>query len=67
MAMFITIMKTVDTTLFYEEILKRLPEPIHAGDYEKFLALWEPQEVKRNEMIMNAGEVPKCTVFGLNG
>lgn len=56
-----------DTTLFHEEILKRLAEPIPAGDYEKFLALWEPKEVKKNELIMRSGEVPKCTVFVLQG
>jgi CRP-like cAMP-binding protein len=59
--------KKIDTTLFHEEILKRVTEPIPDGDYEKFLALWEPKEVKRNEMIMQAGEVPKCTVFVLKG
>lgn len=59
--------KKLDTTLFHEEILKRVTEPIPDGDYEKFLALWEPKEVQRNEMIMYAGEVPKCTVFVLKG
>ena len=37
--------KKIDTTLFHEEILKRVTETIPEGDYQKFLALWEPQEV----------------------
>jgi CRP-like cAMP-binding protein len=59
--------KKFDITLFHEEILKRVTESIPDGDYEKFLALWEPKEVQRNEMITHAGEVPKCTVFVLKG
>lgn len=59
--------KKFDTTLFHEEILKRVTETIPEGDYEKFLALWEPKDVQRNEMIMHSGEAPKCTVFVLKG
>jgi CRP-like cAMP-binding protein len=59
--------KIFDTSIFHEEILKRVPQTIPDGDYERFLKLWEPKEVKRNELIMRAGEVPKSTVFVLKG
>jgi CRP-like cAMP-binding protein len=60
-------MKPIDTTIFKEEIQKRVGKPIPDGDYEKFLALWKHAEVKRNEFIMHAGEIPKFSVFVLKG
>jgi CRP-like cAMP-binding protein len=60
-------MSKSDTSLFFEEIQKRVGNTIPVGDYEKFLALWETRDVKKNEMIMHAGEIPKFTVFVLKG
>jgi CRP-like cAMP-binding protein len=58
--------KNIDTTLFFEEIQKRVGS-VPIGEYEKFLSLWELCEAKKNEMIMSAGEIPKFTVFVLKG
>ncbi|HEY0031290.1 MAG TPA: Crp/Fnr family transcriptional regulator [Bacteroidia bacterium] len=57
--------KQLDTSLFKEELQKRLT--VSEEDYEQFLALWEPQEFKRNEFIQRSGEVPKCSLFVLKG
>lgn len=57
--------KEYQTTLFLEEIQKRITVP--EGQYEKFLALWESKEFKRNEFILKAGEVPKFSMFVLKG
>ncbi|MEY3416643.1 MAG: hypothetical protein RL711_1167 [Bacteroidota bacterium] len=54
-----------DTSLFLEEIQKRIAIP--EGAYEQFLALWEVKKFKRNEMIMRAGEVPSFSIFVLKG
>lgn len=60
-------MKTTqpDTSLFLEEIKKRISIP--EGEYEKFLALWETKSFKRNEFILRAGEVPAFSIFVLKG
>jgi len=56
---------TSDTSLFLEEIKKRIVIP--EGEYEQFLALWEIKKFKRNEIIMKAGEVPLFSIFVLKG
>lgn len=55
----------LDTTIFLEELQKRVAIP--EGQYEQFLALWEPKKFKRNEVIMQEGEVPKFSIFVLKG
>lgn len=54
-----------DSTIFKEEILKRITIP--DGQYEPFLKLWEPMTFKRNEFMLQAGEVPKFSMFVLKG
>jgi CRP-like cAMP-binding protein len=57
--------KEFDSTLFLEELQKRISIP--EGEFEKFLALWEYKVFARNEFILKAGEVPKFSIFVLNG
>ncbi len=54
-----------DTTIFQEEIKKRVTVP--EGHFEKFLDLWEYKKFARNEFILKAGEIPKFTIFVLKG
>ena len=54
-----------DTALFLEELQKRIAIP--KGEFEKFLALWEFKKYNRNEFILQAGEVPKFSIFVLKG
>ena len=54
-----------DCTIFLEELLKRVTIP--AGEYEKFLELWEFKKFSRNEFISKAGEVAKSSIFVLKG
>ena len=54
-----------DTVLFLEELQKRVAIP--EGEFEKFLALWEFKKFNRNEFILQAGEVPKFSIFVLKG
>ncbi len=54
-----------DTTLFLEELHKRVAIP--EGQLEKFLALWEFKKFKRNSFILQAGEIPKFSIFVLKG
>ncbi len=54
-----------DTALFLEELQKRIAVP--EGEFEKFLALWEFKKFNRNEFILQAGEVPKFSIFVLKG
>jgi len=54
-----------DTTLFIEELQKRVVIP--EGEFEKFLALWEFRKFNRNKFILQAGEVPKFSIFVLKG
>lgn len=54
-----------DTALFFEELQKRIVIP--EGEFEKFLALWEFKKFNRNEFIIQAGEVPKFSIFVLKG
>ncbi len=56
-----------DTSLFKEEVLKRVGESFPLEEYERFLSFWEPITVKKNEMLQNGGSVPKCSFFVLNG
>ncbi|MES2655565.1 MAG: Crp/Fnr family transcriptional regulator [Bacteroidota bacterium] len=58
-------MKEIDTTLFLEELQKRVVVP--EGQYEEFLSLWEFKKFKRNEFILQEGEVPNFSVFVLKG
>lgn len=58
-------LKKKDTSLFLEEIQKRVN--ISDEEYVKFLALWEFREFKKNEFIMCAGEIPKFSIFVLKG
>lgn len=58
-------LKKHDTTLFLEELQKRVTIP--AGEFEKFLALWEFKKFNRNEFILCAGEIPKFSIFVLKG
>ena len=57
--------KEIDTTLFLEELQKRVVIP--EGEFKKFLALWEYKEFGKNEFIVKAGEVPKFSIFVLKG
>ena len=57
--------KTFDPTLFKEEILKRIS--VSDEEFEKFLYLWEYRKFKKNEFIIRAGEVPKFSIFVLDG
>lgn len=54
-----------DTALFLEELQKRIVIP--EGEFEKFLALWDFKKFNRNEFILQAGEVPKFSIFVLKG
>ena len=54
-----------DTALFLEELQKRVAIP--EEEFEKFLALWEFKKFNRNEFILQAGEVPKFSIFVLKG
>ena len=54
-----------DTTLFLEELEKRVTIP--GGEFEKFLALWEFRKFNRNEFILQAGDIPKFSIFVLKG
>jgi CRP-like cAMP-binding protein len=54
-----------NSALFLEELQKRVSVP--EGQFEKFLELWEYREYKRNELILIAGEIPKFSIFVLNG
>ncbi|MCE3279701.1 MAG: putative transcriptional regulator, Crp/Fnr family [Bacteroidetes bacterium] len=55
----------IDTTIFLEELRKRVTVP--EGEFEKFLELWEFKKYKRNEFILKAGEVPEFSIFVLEG
>jgi CRP-like cAMP-binding protein len=55
----------IDTSLFLEEIQKRVVIP--EGEFEKFLALWEFKKFNRNKFILKAGEIPKFSIFVLKG
>jgi CRP-like cAMP-binding protein len=57
--------KIPDTTIFLEELQKRIAIP--EGQYEAFLQLWEYKYFKKNEMIQEAGTVPKFSIFVLKG
>jgi CRP-like cAMP-binding protein len=57
--------KEYDTTLFLEELQKRVLIP--EGQFEQFLDLWEFRKFKRNEFILRAGEIPKFSIFVLKG
>lgn len=54
-----------DTSTFLEELRKRVVIP--EGQYEHFLSLWEPKVYKRNELILQAGEIPKFSIFVVKG
>ena len=54
-----------NTALFLEELQKRVAIP--EGEFEKFLALWEFKKFNRTEFILQAGEVPKFSIFVLKG
>ncbi len=58
-------LKEQDTSLFHEEILKRVS--VSDEQYNDFLKLWEVKKFKRNEFIHAAGEVPKFSIFVLKG
>ncbi len=57
--------KEQDTTLFLEELQKRIVIP--EGQFEKFFELWEFKKFDRNEFILKAGEIPKFSIFVLKG
>lgn len=57
--------KEFDSTLFLEELQKRISIP--EGEFEKFFELWEFKHFKRNEFILKAGEIPKFSIFVLKG
>ncbi len=54
-----------DSTLFLEEIKKRVN--VSQEQLDAFLKLWEFKKFKKNEFILNAGEVPKFSIFVLKG
>jgi len=54
-----------NTALFLEELQKRVEVPL--DDFSRFLELWEPMNLKKNEFIMRVGEVPKFSIFVMNG
>ncbi|MDQ3047778.1 MAG: Crp/Fnr family transcriptional regulator [Bacteroidota bacterium] len=55
----------VDTSLFLEEIQKRVN--IDKAKYDDFLKLWEFRKFARNEFILTAGNVPDFSMFVLKG
>ncbi|MES2397031.1 MAG: Crp/Fnr family transcriptional regulator [Bacteroidota bacterium] len=57
--------KEFDSTLFLEELQKRISIP--EGEFEKFFELWEFKHFNRNEFILKAGEIPKFSIFVLKG
>jgi CRP-like cAMP-binding protein len=57
--------KNPDTTIFLEELQKRIAIP--EGQYEAFLQLWEYKRFRKNEMIQEAGHIPKFSIFVLKG
>ena len=59
------IIQNHDTTLFLEELQKRIVIP--EGQFDDFLKLWEFKKFKHNEFILKAGEIPKFSIFVLKG
>ena len=57
--------KDFDPAIFLEEIKKRVNVSQQALD--AFLKLWEFKKFKKNEFIIQAGEVPKFSIFVLKG
>ncbi len=55
----------VDTTLFIEEIKKRVN--VSKEQLDAFLKLWEFKTFKKNEFILHAGEIHKFSIFVLKG
>ena len=55
----------IDTTLFKEELEKRIAIP--EGAFEQLLELWEYHTFKKNEVIMQANDIPKWSLFVLKG
>jgi CRP-like cAMP-binding protein len=54
-----------DPQIFIEEIKKRVA--VSDEELSAFLKLWENKTFKKNEFILQAGEVPKFSVFVLKG
>lgn len=52
-------------TLLFEELKKRISLPDE--EILGFINLWEVKSYKRNELIMQAGEVPKFSIFVTKG
>ena len=58
-------LKKYDTSIFLEELQKRVPMP--EEEFEKFIELWEFKTFKRNEFVQIAGEIPPFSIFVLRG
>src|SRR6202000_1537927 len=56
---------TNNITIFVEEIKKRVN--VATKEIEQFLQLWDYREFRRNEFIIRAGEIPRCSIFVLKG
>ncbi|RYD75067.1 MAG: Crp/Fnr family transcriptional regulator [Sphingobacteriales bacterium] len=57
--------KEFDTTIFLEEIRKRVS--VDESQLMEFLSLWEFKTFKRNEFISSASEIPRFSIFVLKG
>lgn len=58
-------LNTIDTNIFLEELQKRITIP--NSEYEHFLNLWEVKVFKKNQFILEAGQIPKFSIFVLKG
>ncbi|MES2764786.1 MAG: Crp/Fnr family transcriptional regulator [Bacteroidota bacterium] len=55
----------MDTSLLLKEFQARTN--ITSEEFEQYLALCEPRRFKKNEIIMQAGDIPKFTLFVVSG
>lgn len=55
----------VDTTLFIEEVQKRVN--VATEEINQFLELWEYKKFKKNEFISSANEISQFSIFVLKG
>ncbi|MGZ4040419.1 MAG: Crp/Fnr family transcriptional regulator, partial [Bacteroidia bacterium] len=58
-------MESAETKIFFEELKKRVS--VTDEELESFSHLWELKSFKKNEFILKAGEIPKFSIFVLEG
>lgn len=58
-------MEGIDTGIFIEEIKKRVN--VSDDQIANFVRLWEFKSFEKNELILNAGEIPQFSIFVLKG